>query len=75
MSEQSAYDKGFQDALRCFAHWRDGAEFVGTCGMTLARAIEERHRLHTYDPPPTSSPGLPSLAQQAFNSHDGSYRP
>jgi hypothetical protein len=48
---QKAYDKGFQDALHCFAHWRDGVQYVGMTGMTLKAAIQSRQALHTYDLP------------------------
>lgn len=48
---RSMYDKGFQDALHCFAHWMDGDQYVGTTGLTLKQAIADRHSLHTYNPP------------------------
>lgn len=46
-----AYDKGFIDALRCFAVWRDGEEHVGSGFLTLKKAIEQRTELTYYDPP------------------------
>lgn len=35
------YCNGYLDALKLFAHWRDGIQYVGTSGMTLKEAIEE----------------------------------
>lgn len=34
------YRQGFEDGLRAFAWWKDGVQYVGTCGTTLTRAIE-----------------------------------
>jgi len=34
------YAEGFIAGLECFAWWKDGTQYVGTCGMTLQRAIE-----------------------------------
>lgn len=48
---RAMYDKGYQDALHCFAHWKDGEQYVGTCGLKLKDAIADRHSLHTYNPP------------------------
>jgi hypothetical protein len=48
---RSMYDKGFQDALHCFAYWKDGVQYVGTTGMDLERALRIRHELHAYDLP------------------------
>jgi hypothetical protein len=45
----SEYDRGFMDALRCFAHWKCGVVYVGTTGRTLADAIEKRKSLHGYN--------------------------
>jgi hypothetical protein len=46
MSEalQMAWLKGYIDGLRAFAHWKDGVQYVGTCGTTLKEAIEEAKR-------------------------------
>ena len=40
-SYRQAYRLGYIDALRRYAHWVDGEQFVGTCGKTLAEAIAE----------------------------------
>ena len=34
------YLEGFIDGLREFAWWKDGQQYVGTCGTTLADAIK-----------------------------------
>lgn len=31
----------FKHGLRAFAWWKDGTEWVGTCGTTLAAAVED----------------------------------
>jgi len=36
-----AYRDGYLAALRMYAHWVDGEQFVGTGGKTLAKAIAE----------------------------------
>ncbi len=32
--------KGYIEGLRAYAWWKDGTQFVGTCGTTLEEAIE-----------------------------------
>jgi len=44
------YDRGFIDALTCFAHWYDGKQYVGTIGQTLTDAIANRKKLWYYRP-------------------------
>ena len=34
------YRQGFIDALRAFAYWKDGEEYVGSCGTTLKEALK-----------------------------------
>jgi len=41
--ESSAYWDGVRDGLRRFAWWKDGTEYVGTCGTTLKEAVEQTH--------------------------------
>lgn len=36
-----AYHEGIREGLRMYAQWRDGTEYVGTCGKTLKQAIAE----------------------------------
>lgn len=33
--------EGIIEGMRRFAWWKDGTEYVGTCGTTLAQAIED----------------------------------
>ena len=39
-SFQSGYKKGYEDGLRAYAWWKDGVEYVGTCGTTLKKALK-----------------------------------
>jgi hypothetical protein len=34
------YAIGFAQAIKCFAHWRDGTQYVGTTGTTLKDATD-----------------------------------
>ena len=45
------YDRGYVDGLRAFAWWKDGEQFVGTCGMKMTDAILARKESPGYDPP------------------------
>jgi hypothetical protein len=36
-----AYHEGLREGLEMYAHWRDGVQYVGTCGKTLKQALEE----------------------------------
>ena len=35
------YEEGFITGLREYAWWKDGVQYVGTCGQTLKEAIEQ----------------------------------
>ena len=35
-----AYHAGVREGIERFAHWRDGVQYVGTCGTTLKDAIK-----------------------------------
>ena len=39
--ELTEYQQGYIDGLQAFAHWKDGAQYVGTNGKTLNNAIEQ----------------------------------
>lgn len=39
--KSTAYADGFVAGLKEFAYWKDGTQWVGTCGKTLSCAIEE----------------------------------
>ena len=38
------FREGFIAGLREFAWWKNGEQFVGTCGTTLAQAIEQANK-------------------------------
>lgn len=35
------YYEGIINGVTRYAHWKDGVQYVGTCGKTLKEAIEE----------------------------------
>ena len=35
------YKEGFINGLKEYAWWKDGVQYVGSCGTTLKKAIEE----------------------------------
>ena len=39
-AEQRAYLEGVKCGLAAFAWWKDGTQYVGTCGTTLKQALE-----------------------------------
>ena len=36
-----AYHEGLREGLEMYAHWKDGVQYVGTCGKTLKQALAE----------------------------------
>ncbi len=38
---KQAFQSGFEQGLRAFAWWKDGVQYVGTCGATLEQALKE----------------------------------
>jgi len=34
--------KGYLDGIRQYAWWKDGVQYVGTCGTTLQEALKEK---------------------------------
>jgi len=36
-----AYHEGVREGLEMYAHWKDGVQYVGTCGKTLKQALAE----------------------------------
>lgn len=42
------YDQGYIDGLKAYTHWKDGFEYVGTCGTLLSDAIRRRHETYGY---------------------------
>jgi hypothetical protein len=49
-SRYNAYNEGYKSGLECFAHWKDGEQFVGTTGTTLKTAIKDMKSLYNYAP-------------------------
>jgi hypothetical protein len=43
------YRQGFIDGIKCFAHWKDGIQEVGTTGKLLKSAIENVEGLWNFD--------------------------
>lgn len=41
MRLKEAYAKGTKEGLRRYAWWKDGCEYVGTCGTTLKQALKD----------------------------------
>lgn len=39
-AENEAWFKGFVSGMTEYAWWKDGEQYVGTCGTTLKKAIE-----------------------------------
>ena len=37
----SDYDRGVINGLKAYAWWKDGVQYVGTCGTTLEKAIQD----------------------------------
>ena len=48
-AEQAAWFDGFTEGLRAYAWWKDGVQYVGTCGNTLIEAIEFARKAHGID--------------------------
>jgi hypothetical protein len=40
LNEVGAYYDGMREGIRAYAHWRDGVQYVGTCGKTLKEALQ-----------------------------------
>jgi hypothetical protein len=51
LESAAAYRHGFIDGVTAFAWYRDGVQYVGTCGATLRGAIETLDRNPFYTPP------------------------
>ena len=39
--EIEAFHKGVEEGYKRYAWWKDGVQYVGSCGTTLAKAREE----------------------------------
>lgn len=42
--DMDSYRAGFIAALKSYAHWKDGTQYVGTTGTTLSDAIKEAEK-------------------------------
>lgn len=36
-----SFYSGIKEGVTMFAHWKDGVQYVGTCGKSLSTAIKE----------------------------------
>lgn len=41
MEQIKAYYKGLEEGVRRFAWWKDGNEYVGSCGTRLSEALKD----------------------------------
>lgn len=49
-AERLAYRAGFEDGIKAYAWYKDGTQYVGTCGTTLKRAVREIEGTYGYWP-------------------------
>lgn len=40
LAQTRAYYQGLREGLKRFAWWKDGTQYVGTCGTSLKEALE-----------------------------------
>ncbi len=48
--EKKSYKQGYTDGMTSFAWWRDGEEYVGTCGTKLKDAVANIDRSVFFKP-------------------------
>lgn len=48
---EAAYHEGYLAGLAAYAHWKDGAQYVGVMGRTLKEAKEQAKKSWNYMPP------------------------
>lgn len=46
---QMARLQGYIEGLKAYAWWKDGTQYVGSCGTTLTEAIERAKREYSVD--------------------------
>lgn len=39
---QSGYEQGYKAGLTAYAWWKNGVQYVGTCGTTLKEALSQK---------------------------------
>jgi hypothetical protein len=44
LKKESDYIRGLKVGVRLYAWWKDGIQYVGTCGTTLKHALERIDR-------------------------------
>ena len=44
------YKEGYVDGMTSYAHWKDGEQFVGTCGTNLKDAVANVNKSTKYNP-------------------------
>lgn len=49
MTPQTDYIRGLKAGVRLYAWWKDGTQYVGTCGTTLKHALERIDKEETAD--------------------------
>lgn len=78
---ENAWLEGYLEALSLFASWKDGVQYVGTCGTTLKQATEDvRKKLGaTADPSPldacNDAAGVVIRARTGIGRVEGEWRP
>lgn len=48
-AERKSFFDGIVEGYRRYAYWKDGVEYVGTCGTTLKDAISELKKEFGYE--------------------------
>lgn len=43
-----SYYEGLREGVSLYAYWKDGVQYVGTCGRTLAEVLAELHEQEQY---------------------------
>jgi len=46
LEEELAYITGLKDGVTKYAWWKDGTQYVGTCGRTLKEALSDIDKQH-----------------------------
>lgn len=42
--KKQGYKEGYRQGLTAYAWWKDGVQYVGTCGTTLKEALKETEK-------------------------------
>lgn len=49
-ARRADYVRGYEDGLACYAWYKNGEQFVGTCGDTLKKAKGQLEKLWNFKP-------------------------